>query len=136
MPLYHVQPQDLPRVWATAAPLLQKAIDLEPELITIEQVEYAIRTGTTHLLVWVEDDEKGITGAATVEFIDYPRERVAHVNLMGGSGIVRKHVFADAMNWMRLFGATKAQCWARGSLVQMYEKMGMTNTHQVMRIEL
>jgi hypothetical protein len=123
-------------VWATAAPLLQKAIDLEPELITIEQVEYAIRTGTTHLLVWVEDEEKGITGAATVEFIDYPRERVAHVNLMGGSGIVRKHVFADAMNWMRLFGATKAQCWARGSLVQMYEKMGMTNTHQVMRIEL
>jgi hypothetical protein len=123
-------------VWATAAPLLQKAIDLEPELITIEQVEYAIRTGTTHLLVWVEDEEKGITGAATVEFIDNPRERVAHVNLMGGSGIVRKHVFADAMNWMRLFGATKAQCWARGSLVQMYEKMGMTNTHQVMRIEL
>jgi hypothetical protein len=104
-------------------------------MITIEQVEYSVRTGRTFLLVWEEPDE-GVTGAVTVEFIDYPRERVAHVNLMGGKGVVRKHVFEEAMQWMRNFGATKAQCWARGSLVQMYEKMGMENTHQVMRIKL
>lgn len=128
-------PRELPQTWPTVAPLLQKAIDLDPAAITIEQVEYAVRTGRTHLLVWDEVGE-GITGAATVEFIDYPRERVAHVNLMGGKSIVRKHVFAEAMNWMRLNGATKAQCWAKGSLVHMYEKMGMTTTHQVMRIEL
>lgn len=135
MPLYHVTPNFLPQVWPTAAPMLQKAIDLDPNATTIEQVEFAVRTGRTFLLVW-EEPEVGITGAATVEFIDYPRERIAHVNLMGGSGIVRKHVFEEAMNWMRTFGATKAQCWARGSLVQMYEKMGMENTHQVMRIAL
>jgi hypothetical protein len=135
MPLYQVHPNELPTIWPIAAPLLQKAIDLEPELITIEQVEYSVRTGKVFLLIWEEPDE-GITGAVTVEFIDYPRERVAHVNLMGGKGIVRQHVFDEAKNWMRSFGATKAQCWARGTLVQMYEKMGMTNTHQVMRTEL
>lgn len=135
MPLYQIHPRELPRVWPVAAPLLQKAIDLDPKAITIEQVEYFVRTGKMHLLVWEEPDE-GITGAVTVEFIDYPSARVAHVNMMGGKGIVRKHVFEDAMNWMRLHGATKAQCWATGTLVQMYEKMGMTNTHQVMRIEL
>jgi hypothetical protein len=135
MPLYHITPNQLPQVWSVAAPLLQKAIDLDPEVITIEQVEYSIRTGATFLLVWDEPDE-GITGAVTVEFIDYPRERVAHVNLMGGKGIVRQHVFEEAKNWMRTFGATKAQCWARGTLVQMYEKMGMENTHQVMRMKL
>lgn len=135
MPLYHITPNELPRVWPVAAPLLQKAIDLDPAAITIEQVEYMVRTGRVFLLVW-EEPEVGITGAVTVEFIDYPRERVAHVNLMGGKGIVRHHVFEEAMKWMRLYGATKAQCWARGSLVQMYEKMGMKNTHQVMRIEL
>jgi hypothetical protein len=135
MPLYHITPNQLPQVWSVAAPLLQKAIDLDPEAITIEQVEYSIRTGATFLLVWDEPDE-GITGAVTVEFVDYPRERVAHVNLMGGKGIVRQHVFEEAKNWMRTFGATKAQCWARGTLVQMYEKMGMENTHQVMRMKL
>ena len=135
MPLYQVHPNQLPQVWPIAAPMLQRAIDLEPEAITIEQVEYSLRTGRVYLLVWEEPDE-GITGAVTVEFIDYPRERVAHVNLMGGKGIVRQHVFDEAKNWMRSFGATKAQCWARGTLVQMYEKMGMTNTHQVMRTEL
>jgi hypothetical protein len=135
MPLYHIMPRELPNVWPIAAPLLQKAIDLDPAAITIEHVEYAVRTGRTNLLVWEEVDE-GITGAVTVDFIDYPRERVAHVNLMGGKGIVRKHVFAEAMNWMKLNGATKAQCWANGSLVQMYEKMGMATTHQVMRIKL
>ena len=135
MPLYHIHPRELPQVWATAAPMLQRAIDLEPTAITIEQVEYAVRTGQSHLLVWEEPGE-GITGAVTVEFIDYPRERIAHVNLMGGKSIVRTHVFDEAKNWMRAHGATKAQCWARGTLVDMYKKMGMENTHQVMRTEL
>jgi len=135
MSLHYVAPTHLPQVWTVVAPLLQKAIDLEPSALTIEQAEYSIRTGKSHLLVWAEPDV-GITGAVTVEFIDYPRERIAHVNLMGGKGIVRDHVFEEAKNWMRSFGATKAQCWARGTLVQMYEKMGMENTHQVMRIKL
>ena len=135
MPLHYVSPVQLPTVWPIAAPLLQKAIDLDPSMVTIEQVEYAVRTGRTFLLVW-EDLDEGITGAVTLEFINYPRERVAHVDLMGGKGIVRDHVFEEAKQWMRSMGATKAQCWAKGTLVQMYEKMGMENTHQVMRVKL
>ena len=135
MPLHYVPPVQLPAVWPIVAPMLQKAIDLDPSVVTIEQVEYAVRTGRTFLLVWEEPNE-GITGAVTLEFIDYPRERVAHVDLMGGKGIVRDHVFEEAKQWMRSMGATKAQCWAKGTLVQMYEKMGMENTHQVMRINL
>ena len=135
MALYQVHPNELPKIWPIAAPMLQRAIDLDPEVVTIEQVEFSVRTGHTFLLVW-DEPEEGITGAVTVEFIDYPRERVAHVNLMGGKGVVRTHVFDEAKEWMRLMGATTAQCWAKGTLVQMYEKMGMTNTHQVMRTEL
>lgn len=135
MPLYHIQPRELPQVWPVAAPMLQKAIDIDPAAVTIEQVEFAVRTGKTFLLVWDEPGE-GITGAVTGEFIDYPRHRVAHINLMGGKGVVRKHVFEEAQNWMRAHGATKAQCWCQDNLVPMYEKMGMTNTHKVMRIEL
>ena len=135
MPLHYVPSVQLPTVWPIAAPMLQKAIDLDPSVVTIEQVEYAVRTGRTFLLVWEEPDE-GITGAVTLEFIDYPRERVAHVDLMGGKGVVRDYVFEEAKQWMRSMGATKAQCWAKGTLVQMYEKMGMENTHQVMRINL
>jgi hypothetical protein len=132
--LYQITPNQMPQVWPVVAPMLQRAIDLDPELITIEQVEYSVRTGRVYLLVWKEDEN--ITGAVTVEIIDYPRERVAHVNLMGGQGIVRTHVFDAAKNWMRAYGATTAQCWAKGTLVNMYEKMGMENTHQVMRVKL
>ena len=135
MALYQINPAQLPQVWPIVAPMLQRAIDLDPDLITAEQVEYAVRTGRTYLLIWDEPGE-GITGAVTVDIIDYPRERVAHVNLMGGKGIVRHHVFDEAKNWMRLMGATTTQCWAKGTLVQMYEKMGLTNTHQVMREKL
>ena len=135
MALYQIAPAQLPQVWSVVAPMLQRAIDLDPALNTIEQVEFAVRTGRTYLLIWDEPGE-GITGAVTVDIIDYPRERVAHVNLMGGKGIVRTHVFDEAKNWMRLMGATTTQCWAKGTLVQMYEKMGMTNTHQVMREKL
>ena len=135
MPLHHVHPNHLPTVWPIALPLLKKAMDLEPGSHNEQFIEYSIRTGKTHLMVWEEPGE-GITGACTIEFIDYPMERIAHVNLMGGKGIVRDYVFEEAKQFMRLNGATKAQCWARGSLVEMYKKMGMENTHQVMRVTL
>lgn len=135
MPLHYVHPNHLPTVWPIALPLLKKAMDLEPGSHNEQFIEYSIRIGKTHLLVWEEPDE-GITGACTIEFIDYPLERIAHVNLMGGKGIVRDYVFDEAKEFMRLHGAKKAQCWAKGTLVEMYKKMGMENTHQVMRIAL
>jgi hypothetical protein len=135
MPLYQIHPNELPQVWPIAAPLLQKAIDLDPNLNKIEMIEYAVRTGRTFLLVWDEPGE-GIIGAAVVDIIDYPLERVAHGNLMGGKAIVRPHVIEELYKWMRLHGATIAQLWAKGTLVNMYEKLGLQVTHQVMRIKL
>ena len=135
MPLYQVHPNELPQVWPVAAPLLQRAIDLDPDLNKIEMIEYAVRTGRTFLLVWEEPGE-GITGAAAVDIIDYPTERVAHGNLMGGKAIVRPHVVEELYKWMRVHGATTAQLWAKGTLVNMYEKLGLQVTHQVMRIKL
>jgi hypothetical protein len=135
MPLHHVQPNTLPIIWPIAFPLLKKAIDLEPESYNEQLIEYNVRTGKTHLLVWEEPGE-GITGACTIDIIDYPMERIANVNLMGGKGIVRDYVFDEAKEFMRRCGATKAQCFARGTLVDMYKKMGLENTHQVMRVTL
>jgi len=135
MPLHHVHPSTLPTVWPIAFPFLKKAIDLDPEAYNPQFIEYSIRTGRVHLLVWEEPGE-GITGACTVELIDDPVERIAHVQLMGGKGVVRDYVFDEAKEFMRRCGATTAQCWAKGTLVDMYKKMGMENTHQVMRVKL
>lgn len=135
MPLYHIRPHELPQVWDTVATMLQKAIDIDPTSTSAQHVNYTIRIGSVHLLVW-DEPEVGITGAATVSFTDYPTERIAHVHLMGGKSIVKPHVFAEAQNWMRANGATKAQCWCQDNLVPMYQKMGMDKTHNVMRMEL
>ena len=135
MPLHYIPPNQLPAVWDKAAPLLQKSIDTEPDFITIEQVEYAMRAGKMFLLVWEEPDE-GITGAAAVEFIDYPRYRVGHGTLLGGKGVVKPHVLQELVAWMKANGATVAQCWCRNELVPMYKKMGMEETHHVMRMKL
>ena len=135
MPIYHIQPRELPQVWDVVAPLLQKAIDLDPTSTSAQHVNYTIRTGAMHLLVWEEPDV-GITGAVTVSFTDYPMERVAHVHLLGGKAVVRTHVFEEAQNWMRAMGATKAQCWCQDNLVPMYEKMSMAKAYNVMRMDL
>lgn len=135
MPLHYIPPHQLPEVWDKAAPLLQKSIDVEPDFITIEQVEYAIRTGKMYLLIWDEPGE-GITGAAAVEFIDYPRYRVGHGTLLGGKNVVKPHVLKELLAWMKSNGATVAQCWCRDELVPMYKKMGMEETHHVMRMKL
>lgn len=135
MPLYHIPPHQIPAVWDKAAPLLQKSIDTEPDFITIEQVEYAMRVGKMYLLVWDEPDE-GITGAAAVEFIDYPRYRVGHGTLLGGKSVVKPHVLKELIAWMKSNGATVAQCWCRDELVPMYKRMGMEETHHVMRMKI
>ena len=74
MALHQVEPRLLPSIWPIAAPLLQKAIDIDPGSITIEQVEYGVRTGAYSLLVWEEPGE-GITGAVTISFQDLPMHR-------------------------------------------------------------
>ena len=51
MPLFQIDARQLPQVWPIAAPMLQRAIDLSPDEITIEQVEHSIRTGRAFLLV-------------------------------------------------------------------------------------
>ena len=135
MPLYQIPPAQLPLVWDKAAPLLQKSIDTEPDFMTLEQVEFSIRTGKMFLVVWDEPDE-GITGAAVIEFIDYPRYRVGHGTLLGGKGVVKPHVLAELLTWMKTNGATVAQCWCREELVPMYKKMGMEETHHVMRMKI
>lgn len=135
MPLHYIPPHQLPTVWPEAAPLLQKFIDIEPDFITIEQLEYSIRTGKMFLLVWNEPDE-GITGAAAVEFIDYPQYRVGHGAVLGGKNVVKPHVLKELLAWMKSNGATVAQCWCRDELVPMYKKMGMEETHHVMRMKL
>ena len=135
MPLYHITPNQLPLVWDKAAPLLQKSIDTEPDFMTLEQVEFSIRTGKMFLMVWDEPDE-GITGAAVIEFIDYPRYRVGHGTLLGGKSVVKPHVLAELLAWMKTHGATVAQCWCRDVLVPMYKKMGMEETHHVMRMKI
>ena len=135
MPLHYIPPHQLPTVWDKVAPLLQKSIDTEPDFITIEQVEYAVRVGKMFLLVWEEPNE-GITGAAAVEFIDYPRYRVGHGTLLGGKSIVKPYVLEELVAWMKSNGATVAQCWCRDELVPMYKKMGMEETHHVMRMKI
>jgi len=135
MPLYQVHPRELPVVWPLAAPLLQKCVDVDPDFMTIEQVEFAVRTGKMFLLIWDEPDV-GITGAAGVEFIDYPQYRVGHGALLGGKGIVKPHVLQELIAWMKANGATVAQCWCKDELVPMYKKMGMEETHHVMRMKI
>lgn len=135
MGLIHVDPNFLHKVWPTVAPMLQRSIDINPEAVSIDQLELLLRQRREHLLVWV-DDAGEIAGAVTMEFIDYPKQRIAHVNHLGGKGVVREHVFNEAQDWMRANGAVIAQCWCKDNLVGMYEKMGMTNTHKVMRITL
>jgi hypothetical protein len=117
--------------------MLQRAIDIDPDLNKIELVEYMIRIGQHHLLVWEDPEKQVITGAVTVAFLDHSTERVASINLMGGNGVVNESVFSMLKQYMRDMGATVAQCICKGNIVRLYEKqLGMENTHQVMRLKL
>ena len=85
MKITPIAPQMLPDVWQHVAPLLDKAVSLNPELIKIQDVYEAALAGV--YLVWVAvDEEKGeFVGVITTRIISYPRCKAMAMDFLGGT---------------------------------------------------
>jgi hypothetical protein len=138
-----VRPVDInyiAQTWPLVEGFLASALDTsdEPEAsrcFNIHQVQAFITNGQWSLLVAVDKDNK-IHGAASVSFINYPKQRVAFVTLGGGKFIANKLVIQQLGNICKAYGATKLQAYAKGSRVRLWEKTGFEQRTTLMEIEL
>ena len=102
----------------------------------VEHIKVYLAAGEWLLLVAQEEDDSSLHGAATVNFINYPNDRVAYITALGGKGIVNPEVFEKLCNVLKGYGATKVQCAAQESAARLYERVGFEQKYSVLEISI
>ena len=122
-----VAPNNIYSVWEDIKEYLNASINVSTHDCTIEQLKMLLVRGEQTLLVSV--NEKGLlNGAMTVEFINYPNNRVMHTTALGGNGIVNDETFSQVESWAKMQGATKASAWAQEAQARLYKIKSNFNT--------
>ena len=108
------------QVWDLVKPFLEKGLVRSGGEYTAEQLKVFLVTGMQRLVVAVEDDI--IKGAASIEFINYPNERVAFVTAVGGRMLATKEVWEQFEAWCKQNGATMVRGAAFESVARLWKK--------------
>ena len=108
------------QVWDLVKPFLEKGLVRSGGEYTAEQLKVFLVTGMQRLVVAVENDI--IKGAATIEFINYPNERVAFVTAVGGKMLATKEVWEQFEGWCKQNGATMVRGAAFESVARLWKK--------------
>jgi hypothetical protein len=103
---------------------------------SVEHIKVYLSTGQWLLLVATEEDDSSLQGAATVNFVNYPNDRVAYITALGGKGIVNPEVFAQLGQVLKGYGATKIQCAAQESAARLYERVGFDKKYSILEISI
>ena len=90
---------------------------------TAEHIKVYLATGQWLLLVAV-DENSDIHGAAAVNFINYPNDRVAFITAIGGRLIANQETFVQLKLILKANGATKIQGAARESVARLWKRFG------------
>lgn len=124
---FNIQPvpvQLVNQIWDKVEPFIKNASDKAGMTeYTVEQIKVYLVLGDWMLLV-ATDENKEIHGAATINFINYPGDRVAFVTAIGGKLVSSPETFAQMSNIFKANGATKIQGLARDSIARLWKRFG------------
>jgi len=116
------------QAWNDVAPLLASAMVHVDGEYTLDQLKVMLVDGKQTLLVLVDDDNK-IQTAFTIEWINYPNDRIAFLTAIGGKGISDKDSYQSFCDTLKAHGATKIQGAARESVARLWRRLGFKNKH-------
>ena len=122
-----VAPNNIYSNWDKVEAYLKASISVSTHDCTIEQLKMLLVRGEQTLLISVNENSK-LNGAMTVEFINYPNNRVMHITALGGHGIVNDETFSQVESWAKMQGATKASAWAQEAQARLYKIKSNFNT--------
>jgi hypothetical protein len=121
MKVQQVEPKYLHYVWDGAAPYLEKALEHSAGEYNLDQLKVFLVQGKQALLI-ATDETNGIKGAAAIEFIDYPNDRIAFITAIGGKMIANQNGWQQLEDWLRFNGATAVRGAAYESVARLWRK--------------
>ena len=137
MKVQHVPVEYVHQVWPNVEPLLQKAIDKRETSgdYSLEQMKTLVAMGTWMLVVAVEDDGS-FSGAATVNYINRPSNRVAFITCIGGAGIANQAAFDQLVGILKAFGATTVEGAVNDAVARLWRRFGFSEKYRIVGLQL
>jgi len=133
--LFIVPNTHIHQFWHLAEKHLQRAIDTGDGEFTIDQLRLFVSQGNSELLL-VLDDDKQCHCAFTVQWINYPQDRVAYITYIGGK--TNRKCWNQFLDWVKYNGGTKVQGSTKlDGIVRLWRiKWGMQPKYTLMELKL
>jgi hypothetical protein len=134
MKIQHVDINYVNQIWSQVKGFIEAALAYQDDH-TIEHAEVYVTNGTWMLVVAI-DDADVIHGAATIQFYNRPKERVAFVVTMGGKLITGHETYAQFTALLKAFGATYIEGASRESAARLWQRFGLSEKYRVVGAKL
>lgn len=129
VPATHIQ-----QTWIEVDKMLASALVHSDGEYNLDQLKAMLVNGSQILLVLVDDENKIQTGF-TVEWINYPNDRVAFLTAIGGRTDLS--AFNQFKEWVKTSGGTKIQGATFESVARLWKmKLGFKHKYTIMEYAL
>jgi len=134
MKIQHVDINYVHQLWPQVETFIEAPL-LHQDDYSIEHAKVFITDGTWMLIVAIDDDQV-IHGAATIQFYNRPKDRVAFVVTMGGKLITGHETYAQFTALLKAFGATYIEGASRESAARLWQRFGLQEKYRVVGAKL
>tara|TARA_R110002167_G_scaffold317858_1_gene523467 strand:- start:15 stop:422 length:408 start_codon:yes stop_codon:yes gene_type:complete len=130
----YVVPQHLiQQYWHYAEKYIAKALEKGSGEFTTDQLKLMCVHGQQTLLLSMEDEK--CYNAATVQWINYPNDRVAYVTYAGGTKL--KEIMNQFIKWVKNNGGTSVQCSTGYKAIErLFERLNFKPKYRLMELKL
>lgn len=129
MKIQHVDVNYTNQLWPQVEKFIEAALAYQDDY-NIEHAKLYVTNGTWVLIVAIDDDQV-IHGAATIQFYNRPKDRVAFVVTMGGKLITGHETYAQFTELLKAFGATYIEGASRESAIRLWQRFGLSEKYRV-----
>jgi hypothetical protein len=134
MKIQHVDVNYTNQLWSQVEQFIDAALAYQDDY-NIEHAKLYVTNGTWVLIVAIDDDQV-IHGAATIQFYNRPKDRVAFVVTMGGKLITGHETYAQFTELLKAFGATYIEGASRESATRLWQRFGLSEKYRVVGAKL
>lgn len=110
---------NIQQVWNEVEDMLAEAMKHSGGEYTLEHLKVMLVEGRQVLLVCADESMK-IKCALTIEWINYPNDRVAFITAIGGKTC--KNAWNQFLEWVKINGGTKIQGAAYESVARLWKR--------------
>jgi hypothetical protein len=122
------------QAWSDVEGMLDSALKHSAGEYNLDQLKVMLVEGRQVLLVLVDEENK-IQTAFSVEWINYPNDRVAFLTAIGGKTDL--NAFNQFKDWVKASGGTKIQGAAFESVARLWKKkLGFENRYIIVEYAL